>query len=433
MLYYKNKNIVWNIIQKFSNLNASIIILLLIAATSILGTVIEQDQSLDYYKLHYSINNNSTILNWKIIIFLGLNNIYFSWWFICLITLFFCTLIACTFSRQLPGLKNARSWKFTPYTQIDKYQKILPFNNIKTLSNIIYELNRKRYYIFHKADKIYGYKGIIGRIAPIFVHISIIITLTGSILGLLYGFTAQQIIPNSEIFHVQNIIKSGYISKLPNNLVGKIDNFIIQYNTDKSIQQFYSYISLFNNQGKCLKKQKIAVNSPLKFRGITFYQTDWKINNIRIKINNKYHLQEHLEKVKLVNNDLWIYKLPLNTNQYISLILINLENEILIYNKQGEFLYTVGINENFQVNGISIKIEEIMTQTGIQIKTDPGIPYVYIGFLVLMTSIIMSYISYSQIWVSNKTKTIKIKGITNRNKLIFEEELTTIQKNILKY
>ena len=326
-----NKNLVWHIVKKLSNLNISIVMLLSIALVSILGTIIEQDQTITYYQLHYPIHKNWTsyVLNWQIIIFLGLDHIYINWWFLILILLFFCTLVACTFSRQLPILRYARNWKFITKNQYKKKQQEPQFNNSNNLlSNIIYRLNNKQYYVFQKKNHLYSYKGLIGKVAPIFVHISIIMTLTGSIIGLWTGFTAEQMIPNGEFFHIQNIIKAGFSSSLPVNISGKIDSFHIQYYNNGSIEQFYSQISLFNNQGKCIKKQLISVNSPLTFHGITFYQTNWKINGIRLKINNEYHIQKKLQEVKILDRNLWIYKLPINSISSISLIITNLNDKV---------------------------------------------------------------------------------------------------------
>ena len=69
-----------------------------------------------------------------------------------------------------------------------------------------------------------------------------------------------------------------------------------------------------------------------------------------------------------------------------------------------------------------------MTDTGLQIKTDPGLKYVYTGFLTLIISIMASYVSYSQIWIYNQDNLIYIQGMTNRSKLYFEDELINIQK-----
>ena len=64
---------------------------------------------------------------------------------------------------------------------------------------------------------------------------------------------------------------------------------------------------------------------------------------------------------------------------------------------------------------------EIISSTGLQIKTDPGIPVIYAGFFFLMISTLISYITYSQIWIIQKNKKIFIGGNTNR--AIFEFEL----------
>ena len=80
----------------------------------------------------------------------------------------------------------------------------------------------------------------------------------------------------------------------------------------------------------------------------------------------------------------------------------------------------IELNEsvNFQS---SISLLEIINSTGLQIKTDPGIPVIYIGFFFLMVSTLISYINYSQIWIIQKNQKIFIGGNTNR--AIFEFEL----------
>lgn len=425
----KQKNILWQCLKQLSTLNTSIVLLLIIAIISILGTIIEQDQTISYYQTNYPINNNIFLtLNWYTIISLGLNQIYTTWWFLLLLVLFFCSLIICTFSRQLPGLRNARNWKFKQKINKSKNQPTFDIYSTKGLSRMIYCLNSKNYYTFHKKNSIYGYKGLMGRIAPIFVHISIILTLTGSLIGLFTGFMAQQIIPKGEIFHIQNTIKSGFCSYLPNHIVGKINNFTIDYNENNSIKQFYSDISLFKNTGQFLKRKKIYVNSPLRFQGLVFYQTDWKINGLRIQINSNNILQEKLTNIKIGNTNIWLYRLPVTDSEYISFIITGIKDKILVYNSFGKLIHAVNINEILEINHKTIMIKEIMVSTGLQIKTDPGLYIVYTGFLVLMISIAVSYLSYSQVWVYNSNQIIHLTGKTNRAKLNFEEDLIYIKK-----
>jgi len=77
------------IFRLFANLKFSIFILLLISFCSIIGTVIEQDQSIETYKLNYPLTNPLFgFLSWDRIIYLGFDHLYQTWWFLFLIFLF---------------------------------------------------------------------------------------------------------------------------------------------------------------------------------------------------------------------------------------------------------------------------------------------------------------------------------------------------------
>nr|YP_009019542.1 c-type cytochrome biogenesis protein [Gracilaria salicornia]AHH24510.1 c-type cytochrome biogenesis protein [Gracilaria salicornia]UAD87514.1 Cytochrome c biogenesis protein [Gracilaria salicornia] len=420
------KNILWHSFKKLSNLSLSISFLLIIALISIIGTVIEQNQSISYYKINYPIKNH--IINWKTIIHLGLDHIYSNPLFIILLVLFFCSLLTCTFSNQLPSLRHARKWKFLQQSQIASNKAHFAELEQISICNMIYSLHNNHYYIFHKANSLYGYKGLAGRIAPIFVHLSIIFTLTGSLISLLGGFTAQEIIPEGEIFHIKNTIQSGFNSTLPDNLIGKIQNFDIIYDKNNSINQFVSNILLYNNRGQNIHHKYIFVNSPLMFNGITFYQTDWNINSMRLKIGDSKIIQQPITKNRINNQILWSCQIPINMKTHIIFIITKLNDKIAIYDTSNNLLISIALDEQVVINDTTLQILEIMKNTGLQIKTDPGIFITYTGFLTLMISIIISYISYSQVWVNSIMQNIKIAGFTNRATLSFEEDLINIEE-----
>ena len=96
-----------------ADLRFSIFLLLLISLFSIIGTVIEQDQSIETYKLKYPFSNPVLgFLTWDRILKLGLDHVYKSWWFFTLIFLFGLSLISCTFLQQFPSLKIARRCQY---------------------------------------------------------------------------------------------------------------------------------------------------------------------------------------------------------------------------------------------------------------------------------------------------------------------------------
>jgi cytochrome c biogenesis protein len=75
------------------------------------------------------------------------------------------------------------------------------------------------------------------------------------------------------------------------------------------------------------------------------------------------------------------------------------------------------------LSGFQFRIQSIVPSTGIQIKSDPGIPLVYIGFLFLIVSILLSYTSYCQIWAIKIKRKVYIYGTTNRATYFFEKNI----------
>ena len=81
-----------------ADLRFAIFILLLISFCSIIGTVIEQDQSIEIYKNNYPLTNPIFgFLSWDKILFFGFDHVYKTWWFLFLIFLFGCSLTVYSF------------------------------------------------------------------------------------------------------------------------------------------------------------------------------------------------------------------------------------------------------------------------------------------------------------------------------------------------
>lgn len=429
-LRLNKKDIRWYLLRILSNLQFSIILLLLIAVFSIIGTIIEQNQETAFYQARYTFSSEYyNILNWKTIELLGFNHVYTTWWFLTLLFIFSLSLLTCSISRQIPSLQNARRWYF--YKNPNQFKKFTGSQKIKTsqLNLLASCLQNYNYHLFQQGKSVYGYKGLLGRLAPIFVHASIILLLLGSVLGLITGFSAQEMVPSGELFRLQNIIASGKFSYIPQEFSARVNDFRIEYNDNKSISQFFSDISILNSEGNELKRSTIYVNKPFKFRGLTIYQTDWNIIAIRVKINNDNIIQIPLKEVLLPNNNkIWIGLLAAGKEDQLSIVLYDLQKQAEIYNTNGENILSVNIGESYHINDNTITFLNTIASTGLQIKSDPGIPIVYVSFFFLITSVSVSYISYSQIWIIERSKQLYIGGVTNRAQLIFEEELFKICK-----
>jgi cytochrome c biogenesis protein len=410
------------VFRLLADLRFSIFILLLMSFVSILGTIIEQDQSIETYKLNYPlINPVFGFLTWDRIIQFGLDHVYKTWWFFLLIFLFGVSLISCSFLQQLPSLKIARRCQFFRTTKQFYRLKISTILNNFSLNKILSRIKKNKYSIFQQKNIIYCYKGLIGRIAPIIVHFSMILVLFGTIISSLFGFKAQEIIPKTEIFHIQNILTNGQLTLIPKTSV-RINDFWITYTKNKTISQFYSDVSILNNQGNETDRKTISVNYPLIHKGVYYYQTDWNLIGLRFKNSNNEIVEYPLVNILNNQNKIWLTWVARNqqVNNGIIAIIDNLQGYCSIYNEMGQFLGNIELNEtvNFQQ---SLSLLEIISSTGLQIKTDPGIPVIYMGFFFLMVSTLISYITYSQIWIIQKNQKIFIGGNTNR--AVFEFEL----------
>ena len=411
------------IFRLVADLRFSIFILLLISFFSIAGTVIEQDQSIETYKLNYPlINPVFGFLTWDYILQFGLDHVYKTWWFYALIFLFGLSLISCTFLQQFPSLKIARRCQFFRTTGQFYRLKISTILNNFSLNKILSKIKEEKYSIFQQKNIIYCYKGLIGRIAPIIVHFSMILILLGTIIGSLFGFKAQEIVPKTENFHIQNVINNGQFTIIPNTSA-RINDFWITYTKNKNISQFYSDISILNNQGNEVDRKTISVNYPLVYKGVYYYQTDWNLIGLRFQ-NLKNEIIEY-PLVNILNNQnkVWLTWIASNNslNEGIVAIIDNLEGYSSIYNERGKFIGNIELNESLTLDR-PLTLSEIISSTGLQIKTDPGIPIIYIGFFFLMLSTLISYITYSQIWIIQKNKKLFIGGTTNRALFDFELE-----------
>ena len=409
--------------RTLADLRFSIFILLLISFCSILGTVIEQDQSIEIYKLNYPLTNPVFgFLTWDRILQIGLDHVYQTWWFYLLVFLFGFSLISCTFLQQFPSLKVARRCQFFRTTEQFYRLKISTILTKFSSGKILARVQQNQYSIFQQKNIMYCYKGFIGRIAPILVHFSMILILLGTIVSSLFGFKAQEIIPKTEQFHIQNILTSGQTTQIPETSI-RINDFWINYSKTKTISQFYSDLSVLDSEGSEVIRKTISVNYPLIYKGLYYYQTDWNLIGLRFQTENDEILEYPLVNAFTNQNKVWLTWISLNSSLRSGVIAImdNLEGYCSIYNESGLFLGNLELNETINFNG-SLTLLEIISSTGLQIKTDLGLPIIYGGFFLLMLSTLISYITYSQIWIVKKQHQLFIGGTTNRAVFDFELE-----------
>lgn len=414
----------WKLFKNLANLQLALFILFAIIVFCIIGSVIEQDQDINYYFTNYRFYS-------YIIIFFGFDHLFRNWWFILILFILVSSLASCSLLTQLPSLKNARRWKFMHYNKAFNQKDYSLFNkwNLNYSStNIIYSLLRLRFLVFCRGASIYSYKGLYGRIAPIFVHLSIILILLGSVYGLFCSFVLQEMVPVGEIFHLRNIVYSGFYSSLKTELFSYVDNFYIKYTPNSLIDQFFSSLSIYLNNSRLLSYNWLSVNKPLYFNNLTFYQTDWEMTGLRIRFGDSYLIQKKIIKQIRNNNIVWVADFNIGSEKKLLIVLTSLNGKFLISDTESIILKEIKLGQRFYVNSVPITVEKIITSTGLQIKFDPGVSLVYLGFFIMILSTFVSYLSYSQIWICRTKNSLEFFGSTNRAVLFLEQDIIFIDK-----
>jgi cytochrome c biogenesis protein len=415
----------------FTDLKFAIFILGIIAFFSSLGSFIEQDESIKFYEENYLINKPIYgFIDSNLILNFGLNHIYSTWYFLLLLLVLGICLVSCSFTRQFPLVLRSKEYIFKKKkNSFISLPFSIQFKNIYFFKELILnKLQKLNFYVYQTNNLIYGYKGLIGRISPILVHISLILILIGGALGAFKNFKAQEFLPKGELFHIQNTISIGKLTNIP-TINTRVNDFWVEYDNNR-IHQFYSNLSILDTFGNEVKTQTISVNNPLHYKNIDFYQSDWNLIGIRLENIQNHQIYEFpLFKLKGSGKS-WITWINLN-NESFSLIFNNLENTYLLYNDKGNFINLKNINDTINNQW---KIIDIIPATGLLIKYDPSIPLIYFGFGLLMITSCLSYLPYTQIWIFSKKRNIWIGGITNRGKLQLEiefENLIRFSENLL--
>ena len=423
-----------NFILKISTLRFAISLIIFIAIASGIGTFIPQGNNKQAYIDLYNQDPIFGFINGEKVIRLQLDHIYTSFWFLSALILLCISLAACSFKRQIPSLKASLKWS--------DYKHEKKFERLKLTSN--YQINNPKDYI-SKADKLLkkkgwdtskfknrlsARKGLVGKIGPIVVHIGLIVLLIGSAYG---SFTSQS---------KEEYLKPGESLDLINESTNskasiKLENFLIERESDGIPKQFISSLKFFSEDSKLNEIKTTKVNHPIRFQGLTIYQADWAISNIFIEIDNILY-QLELKPIPEIGNQIWgiLIELGEKTKQNYLLTIDNENGPLKISNIDNFSEDIIYLNGNpIKVNASEISLKKIIPSSGIIIKNDPSIPFIYLSFTLIIFGTILSLIPTNQLWILiNKESTkLLIGGLSNRNPLGFKKEFVKLSEEIKNF
>ena len=309
----------------FSSVKLAVVLLIILAIVSVIGTVIQQNEPPEKYLQEFS---QSTVNLFEV---LGLFDMYHTWWFVLLLFLFTANLTVCTLERLPHVLQLIKaplkpidddSLKAVPYKKeivfkggVDKAEEVA----LKTLSSRRYRAIESK---GAGTTQFMTQKGVYTRLGYILTHISIILIFLGAIMGSFFGYKAFLNLPEGSatkvvylrnepmwdrIMAALNIADSpvipnpqGGVPAMPLGYIVRCDSFDVDYYVSPQgmptgmPSEYHSTLSVFDMDGQKILDKRIRVNDPLTHHGVTFYQSSYGtlpegkgkiILNIRPKAN----------------------------------------------------------------------------------------------------------------------------------------------------
>ncbi|OSS41773.1 Cytochrome c-type biogenesis protein Ccs1/ResB [Desulfurella amilsii] len=309
---------------------------------------------------------------------LGLDNVYYSKWFLLLIVLFVVNLVLCTLS-MIPVTIAL----FSPSAPNKTYKS--KKENAK--EHLIALLKSKKLYVQEKDNLIAAYRYPVRKFAVYGIHFGILIIAFGALVGSIWGFRGIMEIPQDQSSSII-ITRNNYVS-LPFAIYNK--NFTVSFYKDKNIPSEYKttgYI-LDNNQKIPFTT---TVNHPFVYKGVWFYQASYQLNPhksfIALNINGT-DKNLYLHKPLLFDDaQFYLANLSYYNSKPIALLYVELP--------QGSASGWIKLGDSANLGPINIAFSSAEESyiTVLSVAKDPGSTIVILGFLAVIASLLLIFFKF---------------------------------------
>ncbi len=421
----------------FASVKLSVVILLSLAMTSVIGTIIPQNESLMLY--HQKFGDT-----WfRIFNMLDIFDMYHSWWFRSLLCMLTINIIVCSINRL------SSTWKIIfpkkPNFKINQFRKAK--NRLEwpatvspeELKNTYVSWLSKRFGKFTVESSengycLFGEKGRWTRLGVYGVHLSIILLVAGSLVGSIFGFDGYVNIPEGE--STDSVFLRDNESQKKLDFAIKCDDFNFTLYESGMPKEYRSSLSIIKDNQPIVKKD-ILVNHPLRFEGINIFQSSYgKMPATKLTVTFTEKDSGLVYKKEATMNS--PIEMPGNSGTFtvedfranFSFRGVNLSNTFLcsMIPKEGEPKHII-IPADFprfdmMRQGdfiISISDANFKYYTGLQVTKDPGVPLVYAGFLIMIIGCYVTFFMFHQkicveISTAGGKTTVTAAGISGKNR-----------------
>jgi len=468
-----------NLWEFFASLRLTITLLFSLAITSIVGTLIPQNESPEAYIRAYGD------FLYRVFSVFDLFDMYHSWWFQLFIVMLVVNIIVCSLNRFSGTLKIVLNRD--PKYSISRFRKMTGREGF--ITDQPREYLRKNYTAFIKGRfgrlktedtedgfYIFGERGRWSRIGVYLVHLSVVLLLVGGLTGSLLGFEAYVSIPEGESGQNVSLRNSALSHKLDFEI--RCDDFDISFYKTGMVKEFRSSLTIVEN-GKEVVKKDIIVNDPLRYRGITIYQSAWGelppemravkgppegkiILNFTSKatgmqyqkeaaIGSSVDLPEGAGKLNIAGYTKAATFMGKNIGEALSGkltkndgtttdILLSMRFSKFDRMRNGDMVISVSdrkLSDDSDSGDSVRKLMEKRYYTVLGLTKDPGVWIVYSGFLLMVIGCYVTFfVSHQTICVEVVKKGSKngvvVSGTANKNKIGLENKIKRLSQELMK-
>ena len=437
----------------FCSLKLTLFLLITLAITSIIGTVIPQYPNIDE-RYWATISAGRKALYEK----LGFFDMYHSWWFLALLALFCINLIACSIKR----LPHVFKFVSEPATTISEtQQKIFPCKELKLEGSL--DASRDKLAAFLGARfatptitqvgnqyHLFAQKNAWCRLGVYVVHFSILVIMAGTIIGNIGGYKGFVAIVEGETI---NMVKARNGKDVPLGFEVKCDQFTVSFydapgggGPSQMPKEFKSILTLTEN-GKEIpgyKHVRVVVNEPLTYKGITFYQSSYGQANDPSQFFFTVKQRESGKSEQVVLRPGSQTRLPDGRSASI----------VDLTDNPGEGLAAVlGVSDKgaepkfFKVYKNNPGLDDLRGDrliftftgtdarmyTGLQVNKDPGVWVVWAGCLMMCLGLCIAFfMSHKRVWIVVQHGYARIYGNASKNQPAFLTEFERLAEELQK-
>lgn len=258
-----------------SSMPVAIVLLCVLALFSSIGTVLEQNQPPDYYLAMLGP------FWYKVSAFLGLYNMYASWWFSGVLA-FLILSVGLALVRHGPRIwQQTRLLKVPPEPAQMRGGISIEGDaarlNVNSVEHALRGLGFRE--LLHRAgpdgtELVFARKGRLSKLGFFLMHGGVIVIAAGGLVTSQLGFRGTMNIPEGSADDIVYVQDGNAYRRIKLPFMVRNDAFFIDYYNTGMPSGYRSNLALLQGDRKLVSAQ-IGVNQPLRYHGIAFYQASF--------------------------------------------------------------------------------------------------------------------------------------------------------------